>query len=152
MGFVFVLVLVFFQWVKSVEEGAGGGGSACVTGWLDQRPAYSSPIRPNNVLWRMKGGACWTVPLCSAWKTGAAYDFRYRAPAILNDLFTQQSDVPHKTLQTTIARIACEIGLCLLVAGARHPDESANRRHSDRRRDLNAQARAGLTYTQDLTI
>ena len=77
-----------FQWVKSVEEGAGGGGSACVTGWLDQRPAYSSPIRPNNVLWRMKGGACWTVPLCSAWKTGAAYDFRYRAPAILNDLFT----------------------------------------------------------------
>ena len=38
----------------------------------------------------------------------------------------------------TIARIACEIGLCLLVAGARHPDESANRRHTDRRRDFNA--------------
>jgi predicted phage gp36 major capsid-like protein len=56
----------FFQWVKSVEEGAGGGGSACVTGWPDQRPAYSSSIRPNIVLWRMKGGACWTVPLCSA--------------------------------------------------------------------------------------
>ena len=50
---------------------------------------------PNIVLWRMKGGACWTVPLCSAWKTGAAYDFRYRAPAILNDLFMQQSEVPH---------------------------------------------------------
>jgi hypothetical protein len=48
----------FFQWVKSVEEGAGGGGSACVTGWPDQRPAYSSSIMPNNLLWRMnlKGG------------------------------------------------------------------------------------------------
>jgi hypothetical protein len=33
----------FFKWVKSVEEGAGGGGSACVTGWPDQRTAYSSP-------------------------------------------------------------------------------------------------------------
>ncbi len=92
---------------ESVEEGAGGGGSACVTGWPDQRPAYSSSIRPNNVLWRMKEGACWTVPLCSAWKTGAAYDFRYRAPAILNDLFTQQSEVPHnEDSQTMIARIA----------------------------------------------
>ncbi len=46
----------FSQWVKSVEEGAGGGGSACVTGWPDQRPAYSSSIMPNNLLWRMKGG------------------------------------------------------------------------------------------------
>jgi hypothetical protein len=31
-----------------------------VTGWPDQRPAYSSSIMPNNlnlnVLWRMKGG------------------------------------------------------------------------------------------------
>ena len=27
-----------------------------MTGWPDQRPAYSSSIRPNIVLWRMKGG------------------------------------------------------------------------------------------------
>ena len=35
----------FFPRAKSVEEGAGpgGGGSACVTGWPDQRTAHSSP-------------------------------------------------------------------------------------------------------------
>ena len=51
------------EWVKSVEEGAGGGGSACVTGWPDQRPAYSSSIMPNNLLWRMKGGGLAGRPL-----------------------------------------------------------------------------------------
>jgi hypothetical protein len=43
----------------------------------------------------------------------------------------------YATIRST-ARIACEIGLYLLMAGARHPDESANRRHTDRRRDFNA--------------
>ena len=36
------------------------------------------PIRPNKMLWRMKGADKPDVPLCSAWKTGAAYEFRYR--------------------------------------------------------------------------
>ena len=45
------------------------------------------PIKPNNMLWRMKGGKILgdkpdVSPLLgqaeSAWKTGAAYEFRYR--------------------------------------------------------------------------
>ena len=36
------------------------------------------PIRPNKMLWRIRGVISQTSLLCSAWKTGAACEFRYR--------------------------------------------------------------------------
>ena len=155
------------------------------------------PIRPNKMLWRMKGGdkpdvsplfsvengRCIRIPLPGLSNTQRFIDATITitpqrrftdndcthcifcllmagsrhpnagraqsAPSALETgfqctdtrmayLHTRLNDFTNDDETDDCIRIACEIGHYLLVAGARHPVESANRRHSDRRRDLKA--------------